>query len=112
VGRDPVSDLPILDPAVSRRHAELRVDERDALVHVTDLGSRNGTWINNARITRAVLRPGDRIAFGTVAFTAYVAEPTPLRPTPSVPSVDPGATLLRERVAFGTERRSGCDAAA
>jgi len=98
VGRDPISDLPILDPAVSRRHAELRVDERDAVVHVVDLGSRNGTWINNARVTHAVLRPGDRIAFGTVAFTAYVAEPTPIRATPSLPSTDPGATLLRERV--------------
>ncbi len=96
VGRDPISDLPILDPAVSPRHAELRVDARDAVVHVVDLGSRNGTWINDARITQAVLRPGDRIAFGTVAFTAYVSEPTPIRPTPSVPA--PGATLLRERV--------------
>jgi adenylate cyclase len=98
VGRDPISDLPILDPAVSRRHAELRVDDDGAVVHVIDLGSRNGTWINDARVTRGVLGPGDRIAFGTVAFTAYVAESTPLRPTPSLSASDPGATLLRERV--------------
>lgn len=98
VGRDPISDLPILDAAVSRRHAELRVDERESVVHVVDLGSRNGTWINNVRITRAVLRPGDRIAFGTVAFTAYLSEAAPIRTTPSLPGADPGATLLRERV--------------
>ncbi|MFN7455993.1 MAG: FHA domain-containing protein, partial [Gemmatimonas sp.] len=98
VGRDPVSDLPILDPAVSRRHAELRVDAREPLVHVTDFGSRNGTWINNARITRGVLRPGDRIAFGTVAFTLEEGAPTPVRATPAVSSSDPGTTLLRERV--------------
>ncbi|MCZ8203298.1 adenylate/guanylate cyclase domain-containing protein [Gemmatimonas sp.] len=98
VGRDPVSDLPILDPAVSRRHAELRVDAREPLVHVTDFGSRNGTWINNARITRGLLRPGDRIAFGTVAFTLAAAAPTPVRATPAVSSSDPGTTRLRERV--------------
>ena len=98
VGRDPISDLPILDPAVSRRHAELVVDEGGEVVHVTDLGSRNGTWVNNARVTRAVLRPGDKIAFGTVAFSAYLSAPVPVRPTPSLPNADPGATLLRERV--------------
>lgn len=98
VGRDPLSDLPILDPAVSRRHAELRVGDGDGVVHVTDLGSRNGTWINDNRVTRGELRSGDRIAFGTVAFTAFTAEPTPIRPAPSPRSSDPGATLLRERV--------------
>ena len=67
VGRDPISDLPILDPAVSRRHAELRVDVSGAVVHVIDLGSRNGTWINDARVTRGELRAGDRIA--SVSYT-------------------------------------------
>jgi adenylate cyclase len=98
VGRDPVSDLPVLDPAVSRRHAELRVDDREPVVHVTDFGSRNGTWINNARVTRGVLHAGDSIAFGTVAFTLRVAPTVPLRPTPSASSSDPASTLLRERV--------------
>ena len=98
VGRDPVSDLPILDPAVSRRHAELRADERESLVHVTDFGSRNGTWINNTRVARGVLRPGDRIAFGTVSFTLHVVPSTPVRASTVLPASDPGATLLRERV--------------
>lgn len=104
VGRDPISDLPILDPAVSRRHAELRVDVSGAVVHVTDLGSRNGTWINDARVTRGELRAGDRIAFGTVAFTAYTAESNRMRPTPSQAGSDPGATLLHERVVPSPEQ--------
>ena len=104
VGRDPVSDLPILDPGVSRRHAELRTDEREPVVHVTDLGSRNGTWINNARVSRGVLRAGDTVAFGTVMFTLRVAPATPLRPTPSVTPQDPSATLLRERVVPSREQ--------
>lgn len=98
VGRDPVSDLPILDPAVSRRHAELRVDDAGSVVHVTDLGSRNGTWINDTRTPHGALRAGDRVAFGTVAFTLQFAPTIASRPTPSRPASDPGATLLRERV--------------
>ena len=98
VGRDPVSDLPILDPTVSRRHAELRVDAHAPVVHVTDFDSRNGTWINDTRVTRGVLRAGDKVAFGTVVFTLQVAPSPTGRPTPSRPSTDPAATLLRERV--------------
>lgn len=104
VGRDPVSDLPILDPAVSRRHAELRTDEHEPVVHVTDLGSRNGTWINNARVNRGVLRAGDTVSFGTVSFTLRAAPATPLRPTPAIPAHDPSATLLRERVVPSREQ--------
>ncbi len=98
VGRDPISDLPILHPAVSRRHAELRVDERDVVVHVIDFGSRNGTWINDARVSHGVARAGDSIAFGTVAFTLRMAPATPMRTAMANASSDPAATLLRERV--------------
>ena len=104
VGRDLVSDLPILDVAVSRRHAELHVDERDAVIHVVDLGSRNGTWINDARVTQAVLRQGDQIAFGTVAFTVHGTEPSLASPTAPSPRMDHMATLLRERVVPTTDQ--------
>jgi len=98
VGRDPVSDLPIFDPAVSRRHAALQIDDREAIVRVTDLGSRNGTWINQARVTHGVLHPGDRIAFGTVAFTLCAPAPAPAGTVQVPPQTDPGATLRRERL--------------
>ncbi|MBY0490811.1 MAG: FHA domain-containing protein [Gemmatimonadaceae bacterium] len=104
VGRDPVSDLPILDPAVSRRHAEVRLDERTPRVHVTDLGSRNGTWINGTRITRATAKAGDTVAFGTVVFNVLEARDAAQRPTPSTPPLDSGATLLRERVVPSREQ--------
>lgn len=108
VGRDPVSDLPILDPAVSRRHAELRATVPAgggaAVVHVTDCGSRNGTWINDVRVPRGVLRPGDRIAFGTVAFVLHQSTATPTPASRAVPSRDPGATLLRERLVPSPEQ--------
>ncbi|MBL0940552.1 MAG: FHA domain-containing protein [Gemmatimonadaceae bacterium] len=98
VGRDPVSDLPVLHPAVSRRHAELQADEANDSIGVIDLASRNGTWINGERVSRGAARVGDTLAFGTVAFEVQRAEVTSLRPTPSLSSVDPGSTLLRERL--------------
>ena len=67
-GRELSCTLPILDPAVSRRHATLRVTEADT-VEVQDLESRNGTWVNGARVQHATIVPGDTLAFGTVAFT-------------------------------------------
>ncbi|MFI5245471.1 MAG: FHA domain-containing protein, partial [Gemmatimonadales bacterium] len=48
VGRAVNSDVAIVDPTVSRRHAELTV-VRDG-VQVTDAGSSNGTFVNGVRI--------------------------------------------------------------
>ncbi len=98
LGRDPISDLPVLDPAVSRRHAELSLDDRDRGVQIVDLGSRNGTWINGSRVTRGMARPGDTVAFGTVTFTVVEVDSVAMRPTPSFSGREASATMLRERL--------------
>ncbi|WP_309670094.1 adenylate/guanylate cyclase domain-containing protein [Gemmatimonas sp.] len=111
-GRELSCTLPILDPAVSRRHAELRVSDSGTL-EVEDLKSRNGTWVNGARVQRATVLPGDTLAFGTVAFTLLHEDPVGTRsPSPSasasasptaspsespVPAFDGGSTVLFER---------------
>src|SRR5438270_2879092 len=66
VGRALTSDLPLLDPTISRRHAELAADEGG--VEIRDLGSSNGTRVNGARVERARIVPGDTVTFGRVAF--------------------------------------------
>jgi adenylate cyclase len=104
VGRDPVCDLPVLHPAVSRRHAEVYLDEQQPVVHVTDLGSRNGTWVNGTRIMRSSVRVGDTLAFGTVTFSVRAADEVQRHPTPSMPSFDGSATLLRERIVPSREQ--------
>ena len=71
VGRAPSSDIAIFDPTISRRHAELQVDESGAMVHVRDLGSSNGTFYNGERLPEgdtAAVSPGDTITFGKVTF--------------------------------------------
>ena len=98
VGRALTSDIPVLDPTISRRHAEVVWDGSG--VHVKDLGSSNGTFLNGVKVEEAKLSPGDVITFGKVPFR--LKEITgDLRPgpmdTPSSfgPVVAPGATIVR-----------------
>lgn len=66
LGRALSSDLPVLDPTVSRRHAELTVEPNT--VTLRDLGSSNGTFVNGDRVSTARLNAGDRIIFGKIVF--------------------------------------------
>ncbi len=77
VGRAPSSDIAIFDPTISRRHAELQVDESG--LHVRDLGSSNGTFHNGERLEDeepVVLSAGDTVTFGKVAFRVQPVGPT------------------------------------
>lgn len=66
VGRDPSCGLSIGDSSVSRRHA--LVERVGDGYQVTDLGSTNGTCVNEKRVTSAQLSPGDRVQFGSFIF--------------------------------------------
>ena len=71
IGRDASNDLVLLDdPKVSRSHAELQL--RDEQWILQDLGSSNGTRVNQRRVQRHPLRDGDRIQLGstTVLYRA------------------------------------------
>lgn len=71
VGRDPVCDLVLTDPTVSRRHAEIRHVDGGWLV--IDLDSRNGTRLNGWRHSGpASVRPGDLVSFGAASFHVCV----------------------------------------
>src|SRR5256885_4043985 len=90
LGRAPSSDIAIFDPTISRRHAELQVD--DSGLRVRDLGSSNGTFHNGERIDDAEpvnLAPGDTITFGKVAFRVQPLGPTTVH-SPSGSVLTPG----------------------
>src|SRR6266852_6797281 len=80
VGRAVTSDVPIYDPTISRRHAEIVLTEGG--VRVTDLGSSNGTFLNGAKITEAEAGANDVVTIGKVAFR--VKEVTAPLPRPQV----------------------------
>jgi DNA-binding winged helix-turn-helix (wHTH) protein len=65
IGRDPVSDVWLEAPGLSRSHARILIDDNG--VRLEDLGSKNGTTVDGARVRTAVtLSDGDRITFGSV----------------------------------------------
>lgn len=56
------------DRRASRHHATLEVAADEAEVTVRDHGSKNGTFVNGARITHAALRDGDLLRIGDSFF--------------------------------------------
>jgi serine/threonine-protein kinase len=76
VGRLASCELPIDEPQASRRHFE--VHKRDGVAWVKDLGSKNGTFLNEARVEgEAKLKDGDRLRVG-VTVVAFDAAPPAL----------------------------------
>src|SRR5438552_4164240 len=59
IGRLPSSEVLLSDPGASRRHAEVRL--HDGRYVIADLGSTNGTMVNEASVAERELRDGDRI---------------------------------------------------
>ncbi|MFN7976722.1 MAG: FHA domain-containing protein [Vicinamibacterales bacterium] len=85
IGRSRTADLHLPDRGVSSRHALVRVT--DAGTFVIDLGSQNGTFVNQRRVVTPVrLQPGDMLRLGDVLLEFDAAVPEAPGPaTISVP---------------------------
>ena len=66
VGRDQSADLVIPRSTISRQHSRLRRD--GSAWWVEDMGSTNGTFVNESRISERKLIDGDQIRFGDTIF--------------------------------------------
>lgn len=87
VGRDPQCDVSLPSGTLSRFHAQFR-REGDDLV-VKDLGSRNGVYVNGARVSEARLRAGDEIRLGKLLlrYEAAASSEVPAAFSPAAPPV-------------------------
>ena len=74
VGRQE-GDILIEDPSVSSRH--FQVEERGGQFFIRDLGSSNGTFLNDRMVRSAPLQTGDRIQAGSTLFTFSVRHTIP-----------------------------------
>ncbi len=63
LGRSTRNDLVIENPFISNFHAKLR-RQADGNYEIADLNSTGGTFVNDERISRFVLKPGDSLRFG------------------------------------------------
>ena len=69
-GRDPATDIQIIDPKVSRRHFQVALG-KDGYV-IRELRSRNGVFVNGTRITGDhKLEHGDEIRVGQSVLAFY-----------------------------------------
>ncbi|MEU3984657.1 FHA domain-containing protein [Streptomyces sp. NPDC026672] len=102
-GRKSDNSVVIVSQRASRQHAEI-LEENGAYV-LYDRESRNGTFVNEERITRHVLRPNDCIRIGEETFLYEAQEALEtvmdlsLLDAPRVDTADPG--VLRVSVSGG-----------
>jgi diguanylate cyclase (GGDEF)-like protein len=66
IGRGDNCDIQIDDHSVSRRHASVQTGPGG--VTVSDLGSTNGTFLNNTAVANAVLKDGDYLRVGNCIY--------------------------------------------
>ena len=78
IGRDPSNAITLPDKQVSRKHASISPHGSEFIIE--DLGSANGTMVNNHPVHRQVLRPGDKITLGST-----ILEFTPLLESDEIP---------------------------
>jgi pSer/pThr/pTyr-binding forkhead associated (FHA) protein len=99
IGRGDYNDLVIVDPSVSTMHAKLQ--RREAVWILTDLGSTNGTFVEGERLHgETPLSPGTTLRFGDV-----IALFEPL--DDEVPVARTQGTHLMERLESKTPREAG-----
>lgn len=66
IGRAPPADFILDAPLVSRLHCQLTANPTG--LAICDLDSTNGTFVNDRRVTQAMLAPGDCVRLGRVSL--------------------------------------------
>jgi len=83
IGRSRKADLTVAHPLISRQHCQLY--EADGLLRIRDLGSLNGTIVDEKLVSEAPLRPNDEFTIGPITFRVeydYGGEETAEAPDP------------------------------
>jgi pSer/pThr/pTyr-binding forkhead associated (FHA) protein len=79
IGRGEECDLRVPIMSVSRHHTQITAE--DGGLVVKDLGSSNGTYVNNERVNEQTLQAGDRLVIGPIVFTVQIdGQPEEVKP--------------------------------
>lgn len=86
IGRGSQCDISIPTSQLAREHAEITVADRQ--LHIRDLNSPSGVYLNEERIAAGTLKPGDRLRLDIYSFTVIGPEDGERkRPRPNGPPV-------------------------
>ena len=91
IGRIEDHAFQIAEQSISSHHCEVLLRGGDVVVK--DLGSTNGTFINDEKITEGVLKPGQTLRLGQVELRLETG--TAGAPAPSAPSTPPSKTARK-----------------
>ena len=121
VGRDPGCHIVVAHPSVSGHHAELH--QAAGGYRLVDLDSSNGTYVNERRITDALLAEGDVVGIGSATFRLAQHElravsdsglqagetlPPPAAQAPAAPLTLVSPTAAHPVTCAPSSRRSPC----
>jgi putative nucleotidyltransferase with HDIG domain len=97
-GRVPQCEIHVEDQAVSRRHCTFSA--RGQEIEVVDLGSANGTYVNDRVVKAATIRPGDVVRIGSTVLECRDPLRTPSAPgAPHLSNSDPRMeSVIRRRI--------------
>ncbi len=109
VGTGPACELRLTDRHVSRRHLTIEATSRG--LHVVDLDSLNGTWLQSARIERAFVPPGEALRIGESVLQVGLVAPPHAVPLSSAMSFGRtyGASVAMRRLYPMLERLAASD---
>jgi pSer/pThr/pTyr-binding forkhead associated (FHA) protein len=72
IGRNPTTDITLLDESISREHAIVSFDSATGTWTLEDLQSTNGSKLNGKRVRSAALADGDEIEVGHTRFKFFL----------------------------------------
>src|SRR5262249_4876481 len=98
VGQSEVCDVRVGDRQVSRRHAAIELAGPN--LHLVDLGSTNGTYVDGVRVIDAFLREGSILRMGATAMRVDRVASAPVASLPMAESFGPviGASVEMRRL--------------
>jgi pSer/pThr/pTyr-binding forkhead associated (FHA) protein len=76
------ADIVVDDPEVSSTHCQIQNINND--YHIFDMNSSNGTFVNNQKIVKAKLKPGDTIMIGRTSFRFMIEDAKNIRHIPTL----------------------------
>jgi Nif-specific regulatory protein len=101
LGRAEINQIVLADGDVSRCHCSIKAV--NGSYYLTDLDSRNGTFVNNLPIKEAVLRHGDCIRIGKTLILFRTGEELNAMPFDNNFQFDNGALITRSEIHFSVE---------
>lgn len=93
IGRAPANDVTIDDGSVSGCHCQLIVS--DDTFHIRDVGSTNGTFVNDAPISETDLATGHRIQLGSVQLMFEADHSSSAAGQPGAPAISDAPPPIR-----------------